>query len=331
MDEHIPYPSTPAFGTSLPSPAVFLGTVKLHGSNVTLVCRPRRPVQVQSRNHMEGAYRFFHSRPIDILVEKILQIRGGGLDYNEIIIAGEYAGGKIQHGVALNKLPIFYAIFNIRIDGEWVGDMREYRDVELPNHNIFNLAKTGGLFEVTIPDLGDKAQRQIALQQMEEYTRQVADECPFALQVSPTLLGEDRVIRGGGEGIVWTLVSPSRSPNLWNFKTKADKFLTTTRVPKVRGEDDQEVGNQIQAFVDFACPKDGRRLEQGLEYVREMHGEVDIKWTGEFIKWVIEDTWNEEGWRVGSEEEFEKATEKAVKSAVSRRAVQWYKDYINMM
>lgn len=126
--------------------------------------------------------------PLNHLVEEILRIRGQGTDYKEILIAGEFGGEKIQKGVALQNLSRFYAIFNVRIDGQWVGDLRDYRTVSLPEHRIFNVVEVGPVWEVTIPNVDDVSE---VARFMAEETIQVGLECPFALNVGS--------IRGPGQ------------------------------------------------------------------------------------------------------------------------------------
>lgn len=206
MVEFIRYPSTASFpnfitnrrhdwAPTTPRGGTFLGTVKLHGSNITIVLRPRTLPQIQSRNRIisrgddsYGASAFLDKVPFQTLIDDIIAIRGGGETWNEIILACEYCGQKIQSGVAISHLPNFLAIFNIRINGEWVGDMRNFKTVALPQHRIFNVAAVGPIFEVTVKDFNQDADVKNAEECMREKTLAVGKQCPFALAVSPLLL-----------------------------------------------------------------------------------------------------------------------------------------------
>ncbi|KAH8829339.1 hypothetical protein DL96DRAFT_1708481 [Flagelloscypha sp. PMI_526] len=278
---------------------------------------------------MHGAYEFFHSRPLETLVQKILDIRGGTKTYEELLIAGEYAGGDIQKGVALEKLPIFYAIFNIRIDGEWVGDMRSYKDIELPGHQIFNLAKTGTLFQVTINDFDDIFERTRVEREMNEYTTQVANALPICFS---SIVGSSFRGSRSCEGIVWTLVHPSLVSTLYNFKTKSCRvydhsMVVLPNVAQMRCSIQTRLNLKLTQFVEFACPRDGRRLEQGLEYIREIRGgHIGIKHTADFVKWVVQDTLNEEGWRLSTEEQYAKVPDSLLRATLSKTAAFWYKE-----
>ncbi|KAJ7580227.1 hypothetical protein C8J56DRAFT_277943 [Mycena floridula] len=334
----ISYPSTPSFKNFAKdlhrtlvrdgevTSGTFLGSVKLHGSNITLVFRPRTEVQIQSRNQIitrdsdsQGAVAFLSAIPLELIVDEILRVRNKGRLYSEIYIAGEHCGAKIQKGVALTQLPIFFAIFNIRIDDQWVGDMRKYKSVSLARRNIFNVFDIGPTFEISINDLANKADLAEAEEKMMALTVEVGTECPFAVAVSETLVG--RVVRGPGEGIVWTLVGPP-SEKLYNYKTKCEKFMTASQTPK---PPTAKPTASIMDFVDYACPLDGRRLEQGIEYLVEMHGadpeQLSTRHVGEFIQWVTQDTLKEER----SELVTFGVEERDVKKAIAHRAGNWYK------
>ncbi|KAH8824407.1 hypothetical protein DL96DRAFT_1614020 [Flagelloscypha sp. PMI_526] len=343
--EHIKYPSTPTFRQflsqqkSAPTPltnATFVGTVKLHGYNTTLLFRPSQPVQIQARYRIltaehdpHGAFEFLSQRPLEKLVEKILEIRGQGNEYREIMIAGEYAGGHVQKCVALNDLPVFFAVFHIRIDDEWMCDPRVFQDVSLPEHRILNVVALTGSFEVHIRDFRDPDAVVQADRFMTEKSNEIAEECPFALKAGGALGTE--AVRGAGEGIVWTLISPSStSPTLTHFKTVSKDFLSTARnmttfhnnpllTPTSRE-------SKCLAFVSATCPWGGRRMEQGIEYLVDMH-DADVDnlrkdQTGLFVKWLIEDVLKEEGDRIV--EEFG-TTEADVKKEVARQAVSWFR------
>lgn len=82
--------------------------------------------------------------------------------------------------------------------------------------------------------------------------------------------------------------------------------------------------SRCEAFLDFACPVDGPRLHQGLEFLAEVHSmdryRPTTRFTGEFIKWVVQDVLKEEAWRL---DEFG-AKEKDMKNLLQRRASLWY-------
>lgn len=93
IDADHPYTAPPQKGT-------FIGTIKLHGTNTTLVFRNnnRENAQIQSRNIVislekdnVGAAKFIGGIPLKPLVDEILRIRGCD-GFEELFICGEYAG-----------------------------------------------------------------------------------------------------------------------------------------------------------------------------------------------------------------------------------------------
>ncbi|KAJ6501056.1 hypothetical protein C8R47DRAFT_1255458 [Mycena vitilis] len=123
---HIAYPSTPNFKNFKtdyvyaldrdraedaleaqphkrpPTKATFFGTVKLHGTNATVVFGNGRKVnpQIQSRSWVItdnkkdncGTFALLSEAPLSALVDQILAVRDEGPKFREIYIAGEIAG-----------------------------------------------------------------------------------------------------------------------------------------------------------------------------------------------------------------------------------------------
>ncbi|KAJ7494711.1 hypothetical protein B0H11DRAFT_1612960, partial [Mycena galericulata] len=330
---HIAYPSTPNFKnfrTSYiralhgevgaeseetprkrpPTRATFFGTVKLHGTNATVVFRDghKNNPQIQSRSWVIesankdnlGTFALLSKAPLASLVEQILAVRGQS-QFQEIYIAGEIAGRGVQKGVAIVALEKFFAIFNIRIDGHWV-DMRQYKSCSLPDHRIFNVAQYK-TFEVDIDFETDTANIH---QLMKQYTAEVYDSCPFG---AAFLDNAGKQVSGRGEGIVWTMVrSPFMEESdgrefddtiLCNFKTKGESFSTTSRVPREQKNLDPTIANAAAQFADYALTE--RRFEQGVEYLEGEQARqgkpivgYDMNLIGAFIKWVSEDAIKEE-------------------------------------
>jgi hypothetical protein len=272
--EFVAYPSTPDFfkftnpkyikptkGTS------FVGTVKLHGTNASILCRssPTLTFQYQSRNKVistlpgddnAGTAAFFSTLPMSTIINEILRIRRVE-NFEEIFIAGEWTGTGIQSGVAVAYLERFFAIFNIRVDGHWV-DIRDYKTVHLPRHRVYNIAnfKT---YEIDI-NVHDAADCGRAYNLMKKYTLEVANSCPVGNALLEPEGAKPILKKGapqvfGGEGIVWTMVpTPEYDTQLFKFKTKADQFVpvnakASKRPPPVNGAE------KVAAFVDYVLGK----------------------------------------------------------------------------
>lgn len=249
-----------------PRKRTFVGAVKLHGTNGSIIIRnSSNPViQYQSRNKVistqpkddnSGAAAFLSQIPLEILLAEILRIRGAGV-FEEIFIVGEWAGIGIQKGVAIASLKRFFAIFNIRVDGHWI-DIRDYKTVHSPAHRVYNIAnfKT---FEVTI-DIDNDEEWRKGLKKMKQYSIEVASRCPVGeallQEVDATPVSEkDGAPVAAGEGIVWTMAPTSGDDyQLYNFKMKSEQLSATASAPKSLATG--SVNDAVAAFVDFALGK----------------------------------------------------------------------------
>ncbi|KAJ7158777.1 hypothetical protein C8R46DRAFT_400626 [Mycena filopes] len=362
---HILYPSTPSFknfrtdyvraldwrpqddgaespDTSAPTPrkrpptrATFMGTVKLHGTNATIVFSngDTSHPQIQSRSWIItdskkdncGTFALLSKAPLASLVNQVLAVHGT-THFDEIYIAGEIAGRGVQKGIAIVALERFFAIFNIRIDGRWV-DMRQYKSCSLPDHRIYNLAQYK-TFEV---DIDFRNSTEDVFERMNAFTTEVYDSCPFAAAFDDA----GQPISGRGEGIVWTMVRSAFMDEdedrefddtfLCNFKTKGEKFAATAHAPKEQRILDPKLADAVTQFADYALGE--RRFEQGIEYLEGEQARqgnpispYDMKLTGAFIKWVTADAIKEER----NEMERLGVPEKEAKKEIGGRAKEWY-------
>ena len=359
MAEHVPYPSTPTFTnfkrqyiralehsppvgglvdekelrTRPPRVGTFLGTIKLHGTNASIVYYKgdKHNPTFQTRtwvitdgkdNH--GTRALLSRAPLHNLVDEILRIHNS-ISFEDIYISGEIAGKGVQKGVAIANLELFFAIFNIRINGDWM-DMRKYKTVALPDYRIFNVAQYP-TFTLTI----DFRENTTAVSdKMEKWTTEVFSECPFGAAFTDK---EGKKVSGAGEGIVWTLIEsqdegrPLKRDVLWNFKTKGEKFSTVATRNNLNALATQSQ-EAAALFADYALTE--HRLEQGLEHLlleqsrngvpESEQNALDPKLTGPFLTWVTNDAIKEEGHKM---KELE-ANEREVRKEFSMRAKKWF-------
>lgn len=298
----------------------FHGTVKLHGTNASVVfpidAVDSRELYAQSRSTVitpeddnAGFARFVSERTgafYDIL-STIISI-GSSKMPKEIVLFGEWCGGNIQSGVALNKLPKMFVMFGVRYvyEGEAEHGQTWFTPTQLAQveHNGDNIKNIMDFptFNITI----DFEQPEVAQNKLVELTMAVEAECPVS-----KMLG----VSGIGEGIVWTCEGvhldigdedaivamnemDAKHPG-WNdfyvndlgFKTKGEKHSDTktkTIVPI-----DVEKVNSVRALVDAVCTE--HRLEKMYDKLREQGFDVlDVKNTGEFLKLVAKDVEKEE-------------------------------------
>lgn len=363
--EFVPYPPTPTFdkfkkhvgytrtygngAEDIPEPlsearmVTFVGTVKLHGTNASIVIRnsSKPVVQYQSRNRVittkednSNAAAFLTTIPLDSLLTEILRIWGTDT-YQEIFIIGEWAGRGIQKGVAITGVNRFFAIFNIRIDGHWV-DIRKYKTVHSPARRVYNIANFQN-FEVTV-DIDDDEDWKRSYKLMTKLSREVAKKCPVAEALLQEQIGVPTGLRDtvlNGEGVVWTAApTPDRDTELYNFKIKSEEFSAVSKAPKSKNTAANDEG--AAAFADFALGE--RRFEQGIEYLQEMGKDPnDMSSTSDYIAWVLEDALKEEGWRLEEKDEsgstpFERGvTERNVRKFMGQKARAWFIERHNRM
>lgn len=68
-------------------------------------------------------------------------------------------------------------------------------------------------------------------------------------------------------------------------------YYGTSKVKTIASVDPEKFDN-VEKFVDATCTVN--RMEQGLEKLREKGLELDVKNTGEYLKWISQDIAREE-------------------------------------
>jgi len=130
----------------------FHGTVKLHGSNAGIAMDKDDNIWYQGRKQIitiekdNAGCAFFMESKKDILKEMLLDIKSKNNFKNEtIIIFGEWCGGNIQKGVAINGLDKMFMIFAVKVitDDEDQSNYYLERDkwshCKSPENRIYNI------------------------------------------------------------------------------------------------------------------------------------------------------------------------------------------------
>lgn len=350
--EHVSFPSIEHFRSflkelrreyrntdekDLPESFTLVGTVKLHGTHADIVYKRREndivykrrendiyDVWCQSRNRVIsvesdncGFAAFVNNLPEDVLksifavVENVFQSSGAIEEITDLIVSGEFCGGNIQKKVALEKLEKCFVIYDIKINGERQ-DFSRYEHLQFEDYRIYNIYR-GGKFtaKMTLAD------SEAVVPLLQKITDDVEKECPFAKSLG---------ISGVGEGVVWKCVLPSAKDDssgkfsdnsrFW-FKVKG-KEHPAGKVKTLKVSKDASKIKNTSEFVAKAILTP--RLEQGLDYLREMNLEANMKNLGTYLKWVVQDVFKEEGdvvFDLGLDE-------KSVKSAITQKAKQYY-------
>ncbi len=298
----------PIYFHDTPYPVLdFVGTVKLHGTNASVVKYSSGEIRFQSRENEinpsqdnAGFAAYMSGQNIDGLFD--------GLPFNDYFaIYGEWCGGGIQKGVAINGLPKMFVIFGLRIDDIWY-DVIDFSDDSFwkDNWNPINIYHITQFptFRISI----DFNYPQLSQNDLIDLTKKVEDECPVGKYFGNS---------GTGEGIVWTCVGRSELV----FKVKGDKH-SVSKVSKPASVDVESL-RDIKEFVDLSVQD--ARLLQGVDKLKEQNKEITEKSTGDFIRWVIGDVLKEEmdtiksnGFDVGQ-----------INPIIARKSREWHFKYIN--
>lgn len=272
----------------------FKGTVKLHGTNAGIVNYGDR-IEFQSRERVlsleddnAGFMNAMVNKDLDFLFNRFTP-------RDHIAIYGEWCGGNIQKGVAINGLEKMFVIFAIMIDDEWINIPEDLHNNEIGIYNILQFPT----YEIDI----DFNNPELSQNKLIEMTIAIEESCP---------VGKFFNKEGIGEGIVFTCVSNTEL----RFKSKGEKH-SSSKV-KVLNSIDTELMESINEFVESVVSEN--RLEQGISYFNENNIDVDSKNTGEYLRWIVNDVLKEE------KDTLEKSglDEKKVKNAITAKARIWF-------
>jgi hypothetical protein len=202
------------------------------------------------------------------------------LDQQSICIYGEWCGGSIQKGVALNQLPKMFVVFGVNltsvsdeeVKSTWL-DHSTIRDPVIQCYNIEDFPT----YEIEIDFENPTLSQNVII----DMTTAVEDECP---------VGKAFGVSGIGEGIVFTHKYDDGS--VIRFKAKGKKHKKT-EVKTVKPVDD--VKEQLKQDIAEQVTPDWR-IDQAIQEVFDTNngGTIDIKGLGEVIKWVNADIMKEE-------------------------------------
>ena len=273
----------------------FRGTVKLHGTNASIVKYSDGRFEFQSRERVLS----LDDDNADFMAEmlqKNYQSLFDGIEFTDYIaIYGEWCGGNIQKKVALNKLPKMFVIFGVKVDGEWMDLTPILARNESRIYNILQFPS----YEVDI----DFNNPELVQNKIIELTVAIETSCPVGKQLG---------VEGTGEGLVFTCATNQH----WKFKSKGEKH-SVSKV-KTLNAVDVELMKSISEFVDMAVTEN--RLEQGLSYFKENNIEIEPKNVGQFLRWIVTDVLKEES------DTLEKSglDDKKIKNAIVSKARIWY-------
>ena len=272
----------------------FEGTVKLHGTNAAVGFARDDTMWVQSRENIitpekdNAGFAAFAQANIANF-KNIAQDAFAlpNIIEGHVLIFGEWCGGNIQKGVAISQIPKMFVIFGIAlVDND--NNKKYLTRTQVEKCTVgFNASHSGQIFSIyNYPTFGceiDFENPHEIQQFLTDRTTEVGDECP---------VGRAFGVFGVGEGIVWRCVTEGWEDSQFWFKVK-DERHSNSKVKTLPTVDVERI-NDIKELCDKLA-NDGR-LAQGLQVVFNTlnDGEVDIKRTGDFIKWIMSDIFKEE-------------------------------------
>jgi hypothetical protein len=292
------------YGHSTPYPTLrFRGTVKLHGTNSSIIKYADGRYVFQSREN-ELELTKDNARYMALMSAKPYQKMFDDIEFEESCdIYGEWCGEGIQKGVAISQVSKRFVIFAVKIDGVYQ-DVANYMHLANESEDIYHILN----YPHWYMDI-DFNYPEISQNKLVDLTMAVEAECP---------VGKAFGVSGTGEGIVW---EHNENGQRYVFKVKGEahqnskvKTLTTVNVEEVEG---------MRNFIDYAVTEN--RMEQGIGKLIENGIPIEIKSTGEFIKWVYNDVVKEESDTIVAN----KIDVKKLGSAVSAKAKPFWMNYLN--
>jgi hypothetical protein len=319
----------------------FHGTIKLHGMNVSVIVGEDASFYCQSRSNVltpgddnAGFAAYVHGnddvRQFLLRFASLAKASFFSRDYETpfkclVGIYGEWCGGNIQKGVALNQLPKQFVIFGVRLislESErslwlmpWEVESIYDSAAAATNGSTVKCIEKYRTWQLTI----DMANPAAAQNELVRLTTEVEELCPF---------GSAHNVSGVGEGIVWTCVGGQDVGGLrisdLVFKVKGEKH-SDTKVTTVAAVDIERL-NSIKELAQAVTTE--HRLEKAVAFLQEtMHCEdvFDIRNMGPFLKWVGTDIVKEEtDTIVGNGFEVKEVTK-----AVNNIAKAWFLEQAN--
>lgn len=274
----------PIFDYNKPLPVVTAdGTIKLHGTNASVVLDKEGNFYSQSRNNVlslefdNAGFNVFVMQNKDYFLSMLTQYMVDGVE--AVVVYGEWCGANIQKGVGICELQKMFVVFDIRIVPCDVAGTRTWLsafDIAKWNNQQIRVFNTQ-MFETYKIDLdvSDPARIQ---NQLIEFTNKVELCCPVA-----KYFGVD----GVGEGIVWTV---QYGDSRFSMKIVGQQH-SKTKVKKLAAVDTEKL-DSIDKFVEYAFT--ANRFEQGIQWMKENGHVIEMKNIPVFIKWVFGDIIKEE-------------------------------------
>ena len=274
----------PVYDNSVELPTItFTGSIKTHGTNASVCYNHNNGMWYQNRKNIitigrdNAGFAFFADSRKEVLKNHIqLLATSNQIDLNEntIVIYGEFIGKGIQRGVAVSELDKRLIVFGVKVaphdeerESFWVScePVKSHKDDIYNKHDF-------GEYKINI----NFNEPKLSQNKIINMTKEVERECP---------VGKFFNVSGVGEGIVFTA---SYKGNNYRFKSKGDKH-SKSKVKKLKVVDEileRRIIETVNAITH------AWRIDQAVDEV--CGDEFDIKMMGDIIRWVLNNTYEEE-------------------------------------
>lgn len=285
-----------------PRKRVYVGTVKLHGSNAGITIEGGE-ISYRSRSRFITPEDDNHgfARHMAAHYDEVLAFM---LPLADATVFGEWCGTGIQANVGISAEQKMFVIFAANVGGEWV-DPRQLGNA--PAARIFNIYDFP-TWSMAI----DFAHPEEAQNDLIALTEEVERQCPVA-----KAFGHD----GIGEGIVWTPAEGEMGSRYW-FKVKGEKH-SSSKVKVLAAVDVERFRQRDELTASLVTDN---RLAQALDlHVNEFKRPLDMTAIGDFLRWVFNDIIKEEADTI----EASGFQVKELGKGVSEKAKRFYIDAVN--
>jgi len=303
-------------------PLRFQGTVKTHGTHGDILFGDE--IQSQSRKRIlseqSDNYKFctwINSLSTNVRHKFMSDIRSRlptDCTTQDVIVAGEWCGKGVQHGVGISEFSrfwVFYDVFYLGEDGH-----RKFIPIDafqgVNNHDagIWNVLDFQS-FDITI-DFSDPDEiKEIIIPQLERITAQVEKACPVAHRLSNHHGGSAEANpKLTGEGIVWKCVTPGYYTYDWWFKVKGEEHKVNKEGVVMSREKVHSINQFIHKTATVA------RFEQGVSELSGGSGKFDFN---KLCSWVWNDILKENS-DLMAESRIEN---RDVAGKIRKRVIQW--------
>lgn len=273
----------------------FVGSTKLHGTNASVVFDFKNEViYYQSRENVispakDNAGFAAYMASIQEKFFDFVMARVDRKDHFDVVcVYGEWCGGSIQKGVALNGLDKMFVIFDVRliktnedptqIEREWFTpysvEAAKFSNPELKIYSIYDFKTWKIDIDFNYP--------QLKQNELVEITEHVEEMCPVG-----GAFGHE----GTGEGVVWKCIThPFAGDSGYWMKVKGEKH-SSSKVKTIAAVDIERL-NGIKEFIELAVTEN--RCKQSIEKLKEAGLPLLRTSLAQYLRWIHGDIIKEE-------------------------------------